>query len=284
MQGCVAPSEIPGLSGKETSDFGGLVEDIIFADYCSQHGCGSNDVFTDNNNLAAYVYFLAIHNPQFTEAKQIDFFAQVRGAELMRIPDLLVHKPEEKAFYEIKPDSASGRAKGMEKVGTLQAVYPTFKLPYTAGIFFTPRDHTVAQLGGVLRATLQVRRVAPGLILYKLCLDSEGAIELATLILILRYIVREMNKQKGRGRFQPVDLAPLFRENQQLVDLARALGVTLLVTATAAVGWRYFWKAVAVRFAAEPRPPCWPLRPARFRSAICWRLASPSGRSWTSSA
>lgn len=251
MQGCLTPSEIPGLSTREASVFGSLAEDIIFADYCSQFGCRGDDVFKDDNNPAAYLYFLARHNPHFTEAAQRDYFARVRAAKLKRIPDILVHKAGERAFYEIKPDSNSGRLDGMQKVGILQAVYPTFRLPYTGGVRFVPRDHRAARLGSVLRANLRVRRDVPGLILYKLCLESQDAIELATLIILLRYIVREMNKQRGSGRFRPVDLAPVFRDNQQLTDLARTLGLTLVVTATAAVGWRHFWKAVAARFAVR---------------------------------
>jgi hypothetical protein len=92
--------------------------------------------------------------------------------------------------------------------------------------------------------------VAPGLIVYKLCLDSKEVLELATLAVLLRHIVREINKQKGSGRFGPVDLAPVFRQNQQLGDLARTLGLTL-AAAGAAVGWKHFWKAVAARFAVR---------------------------------
>jgi hypothetical protein len=251
MQGCLAPSEIPGISSSEASDFGGLAEDVIYADYCLQFGCFPGQVFVDHNNPAAYLYFLASHNPQFTEAMQREYYRRLLGAGLMRVPDLLVDRPTEKAFYEIKPDSPSGLSAGVEKVGTLQAVYVTYQLPYVGGTLFKPRDRVVAQLGTALRATFRARLAAPGLIVYQICLDVQGVLELATLAALLRYIVREMNKQKGSGRFQPVDLAPAFREDQHLHDLARTLGLTLVVTAAAAVGWRYFWKAVAIRFAVR---------------------------------
>lgn len=254
MQGCIAPSEIPGISSSEASVFGAVAEDLIYADFCTKYVRVSNEVFRDSNNPAAYLYFLAVNNPQFTQAQQQDYYMRLRGEKLMRVPDFLVHTVTEKAFYEIKPDSPSGMSAGTEKVGILRAVYPFYRLPYTAGTVFTPRDHTVAQFGSAFRATLRVRRVAPGLIVYKLCLDLNGVLELATLAVLLRHIVREMNKQKGSGRFRPIDLAPAFRQNQQLSDLARTLGLTLAVATAAVAGvvrWKHFWKAVATRFAVR---------------------------------
>ncbi|MGE0482141.1 MAG: hypothetical protein AB7Q17_16900 [Phycisphaerae bacterium] len=257
MQGCIAPSEIPGVSSQEASVFGQVAEALIFADFCTQYVGVSNQVFWDQNNPAAYLYFLASNNPQFTERLQRDFYARLRAESLMFVPDILVHKPDEKAFYEIKPDSTSGMAAGVQKVGTLRAVYPYYQLPYVAGERYTPRDHNVAGLGQALRATLRVRRVAPGLIVYKLCLDAEGELALATLAVLLAYIVRQMNQQRNSGQFRPIDLRPAFQSNQQLADLARTLGLTFATAATAAagvavvrsVGWRHFWKAVIVRFA-----------------------------------
>lgn len=252
MQGCIAPSEIPGIASSEASVFGQVAETLIFADFCTQYVGVSNQVFWDQNNPAAYLYFLASNNPQFTQQLQRDFYARLRAESLMFVPDILVHKPDEKAFYEIKPDSTSGMAAGVQKVGTLRAVYPFYQLPYVAGERYTPRDHNVANLGQVLRATLRVRRVAPGLIVYKLCLETDGELELATLAVLLAYIVRQMNQQRGSGRFRPIDLQPAFQNNQQLTDLARTLGLTFAAAATAgviAVGWRHFWKAVIARFA-----------------------------------
>lgn len=251
MEGCLAPSEVPGISSSEASVFGSVAEELIYADFCTRYARVGTEVFQDANNAAAYLYFLAVNNPQFTQALQTDYYARLRAEGLMRVPDLMVHTAMEKAFYEIKPDSPSGLAAGIEKVGILNAVYPFYGLPYIAGTLYTPRDHNVANLGGMLRVTMKVRRANPGLLLYKLCVDANGVIELATLIILLRYIIRQMNAQKGSGRFRPVDLQPAFRNNQQLADLARTLGITLAVTATAAVGWRFFWKAVAKRFAVR---------------------------------
>lgn len=254
MQGCIAPSEIPGISSREASVFGAVAEDLIYADFVANYAIVSNELFRDANNPAAYLYFLAINNPHFTERLQRDYFMRLRAERLMRIPDFLVHKSSERAFYEVKPDSATGRAAGVEKVGTLSAVYGFYRLPYRAGRKFNPRDHTVAIFGTALRATLRVRRAAPGLLVYKLCLRSEGVMELATLAVLLRYIVRQMNNQRNTGHFRPVDMEPVFRSSQQLSDLAQRLGLVLTATAGAAavaVGWKHFWKAVVARFAVR---------------------------------
>lgn len=251
MQGCIAPSEIPGVTFQEASVFGSVAEDLIYADFVSHYAISGTELFRDANNPAAYLYFLAVNNPQFTQAFQEDYFRRLQGEQLMRVPDFLVHKPAEKAFYEVKPDSPTGISAGAEKVGILSAVYPYYHLPYVAGTQFSPRDHTVARLGTALRATLRVRRAGPGLLAYKLCLESDGLIELVTLAILLRYIVREMNKQRGRPRFRPVDLEPVFHQDQQLGDLARTLGLALAGAGAAAVGWKYFWKAVAARFAVR---------------------------------
>ncbi|GEM_PF-2474867 len=248
MQGCLAPSEIPGVTNSEASVFGGVAEDIIFADFASRYVTLATDVFQDSHNPAAYLYFLARKNPHFTQALPTDYFARVSTEKLMRVPDFLVHTASERALYEVKPDSASGMAAGVQKVGTLQAVYGFYRLPYRGGTMFTPRDHNVANFGTTLRVTLRVRRAAPGLIVYKLCLDSDGVIEAATLAVLLRYLVQQNNAQKGSGRFRPIDLAPAFGRNQPLEALARTLGI-VVAAGGAAVGWEYFWRAVVARFA-----------------------------------
>lgn len=253
MKGCIAPSEVPGVTVKEASQFGAMAEELIYADFCMRYACGSGDVFRDANNPAAYLYFLRKHNPRFTQSVQTDYYTRLRGAEMLRIPDFLVHTFAERAFYEVKPDSQSGMSAGVEKVGYLGATYPFFRLPYTAGLVFRPRDHVVARLGTLLEAKLHVRLAGPGLLVYKICVVSDGTIDMATLILLLRYIIREMNRQRRSSGFVPVDLAPIFARDQQLGDLARTLGLPAVAAAAAAsaatVGWKWFWKAVAKRYA-----------------------------------
>lgn len=251
MQGCLAPSEVPGIAPTEASRFGEIAEDLIYADFVQKYPIVGTEVFRDHHNPDAYLYFLAANNPHFTEAMQKDYFERAWAQKLAKVPDFLVHKASEKAFYEVKPDSTSGISAGVQKVGKLQAVYPYYKLPYEPGRIFTPKNHRVAFFGTALEVELNVRRAAPGLLAYKLCVKSNGAIELATLAVLLQYLVRRLNQQRGRGTFRPEDLAPAFRSNQQLTELARTLGLAATGVAVAAVGWRHFWKAVAKRFAVR---------------------------------
>jgi hypothetical protein len=248
MKGCVAPSEVPGVTVGDMSAFGAIAEELVYADFCTRYSRAAAEVFRDADNPSAYLYFLATRNPQFTQARQTDYYARLRGEGLMRIPDFVVHTAGERAFYELKPDSASGLVAGTEKVGTLRAVYAYYGLPYVAGATFTPREHALARLGAALEFRLRTRRVAPGLLAYTICLSSEQAIDIATLVVLLRLVIREANKQRRSSHFRPVDLTPAFAGRQQFAELARTLGIPA-VAATGVVGWRYFWKAVAKRFA-----------------------------------
>ncbi len=123
MQGCLAPSEIPGISSSDASVFGGVAEKFIYADFCTQYKCLTDDVFLDDHNPASYLYFLAKKNPHFTEEMQTDYFERAWAQKLAKVPDFLVHSTTEKVLYEIKPDSTSGLAAGRDKIGKLQAIY-----------------------------------------------------------------------------------------------------------------------------------------------------------------
>lgn len=253
MKGCLAPSEI--VTPQIASVFGNIAEELIYADFCQQYGCVPPQVFFDHHNPAGYLYFLAINNPHFDQNLQTDFYGRLRQNQLMKIPDIIVHKPTEKAFYEIKPKSASGMIAGQQKVGILNATYRFYHLPYIGGHMYQPRNHRLAFMGRTVLVTLKVERAAPGLIVYSICLEANDVLEVATIAALLRYVIGELNKQKGKGRIRPVDLQPLFQPNQPLAPVADALGLKMataaVATATVAVGWKHFWKAVAKRFAAR---------------------------------
>lgn len=253
MQGCFAPSEIPGITTQDAASFGAIAEDIIYADFHSRYAGGPWELFRDANNPSSYLAFLARNNPQFDQLKQQDYFQRLQEERLMRVPDFLVHKSTERSFYEVKPDSPTGRVAGEEKVGTLLAVYAYYRLPYVAGRVYEPRDVTLAALGSVLRVTLRVRRIADGLLVYRICLDSESVLELALAAFLLRQVVHLVNGQRGTGRFRPIDLQPVLRQ-VQLSDLSRALGYSAVAAAGAVAvraTWRHFWKAVMARFAVR---------------------------------
>jgi len=250
MQGCIVPSEVAGISTNDARIFGNIAEELIYADFCMNYTCFSPQVFCDHYNYYGYITFLAMNNPLFTKRMQKDFDFRLHSEKLMKIPDIIVHKPTEKAFYEIKPKSKSGLRAGIAKVGILNATYKFYDLPYTGGWIFWPKNHRLAYFGNLLKVTLQVERMAPGLIVYSLCIQANGIIELSTLAVILRFVIKQLNQQKGRGRIDPIDLEPLIAKNRQLEQVAKVLGLTM-TSAVVAIGWKYFWQAVIKRFAVR---------------------------------
>lgn len=251
MKGCLAPSEIPQMTAQEASRFGNFAEDLITSEYRSRRGFGPNDIYIDNNNPAPYLWFLARHNPGFDQAAQIAYYRQVYMDRQYRRPDMLIHTIAERTFYEIKPDSTAGRSAGIEKVGILAATYAAHGLPYRPGTnYITTRIQTATYGAGLINSYIEANLIGPGLITYKLCLESNPVLDLATLAAILRYIIAQMLRQRGRGGFRPVDLEPAFARAGQLSNLAGDLGLRRVV-ATGRVGWNYFWKAVAKRFAVR---------------------------------
>jgi hypothetical protein len=248
MEGCIAPSEVPGVSPVERTNFGKIAEDLIYMDFCRQKFYSPGEVYVDDNNTAAYLYFLKMHNPQLGLTS---FAMSLESSSLgMKRPDLLVHSLYEQAFYEIKPNSITGKQAGIQKLGILSATYVYFKLPYTLGLTYKDTEIVVASVAGQITVKLKAALKGPGLILYQLCLESSSVIDSIILAAILRYIIKKMNEQAGKGSFKPIDLKPAFAREGQLSALANTLGL-VMVTGAAYVGWKYFWKAVAKRFAAR---------------------------------
>lgn len=255
MQGCLAPSEIHGVSDQESAVFGALAENIIYADFYSKHppfDIYPFPIFIDNYNPGPYLLFLARHNPHFNKRKQIEFYTRLAETKLgVKIPDILIHTFTRKEFYEIKPDSASGIEKGVRKVGILSATYKAYALPYSPGCNYSPNNIVVASVPGQLKVTLKVWMKGPGLIAYKLCLDSSQLLDLVTLSALLRYVVKKANEQKNFPTFRPVDLRTAFVREGELASLAKILGLSMTMAVAGAVSWKYFWRAVAIRFAAQ---------------------------------
>lgn len=249
MKGCLAPSEIPGIASGDASIFGNIAEEFIYADFVQHFGMHSGQVYSDHYNEAGYIYFLTQNNPHFDETLQLGFYSMLRSRKLgVRRPDIILHTNTEQSFYEIKPDSVSGRAAGVEKVGILSASYQFFHLPYIPGTKFRPRSHRIAYLGNALQIDLVPRLIGPGLIAYKICVNTEGVVDVVALSALLALVVKEMNKSSNS--ISALDLQPIFAR-KELLELARNLGIAATGITLATVGWRFFWKAVIKRFAAR---------------------------------
>ena len=160
MEGCIAPSEVPGISPVERTTFGKIAEDLIYMDFCKQKFYSPGEIYVDDNNPAAYLFFLKTHNPGLgltSYAMALEY-----SSLGMKRPDLLVHSFYEQAFYEIKPNSISGKQAGIEKLGILSASYLYFKLPYKLGLTYKETEIVVASVAGQITVKLKEALKGPG--------------------------------------------------------------------------------------------------------------------------
>jgi peptidoglycan hydrolase-like protein with peptidoglycan-binding domain len=150
---------------------GHAVEPFLFADYKKQFLSGDLFLDTVKSPQKAYHDFLKRNHPNAPS-----FILKVsRGVR----PDIASHREDPPTFYELKPDSPSGLAKGIAKVRVLTFGYRlAFSNPYVPGTGFTPTSPIVlgplfGPQGENMRLTLNFRRCAPGLILYWFCVDGD---------------------------------------------------------------------------------------------------------------
>lgn len=205
---CVAPSEF--LTTPTASAFGSVAEAIIQADYLKDVGRVSFfpaspfdfiDISHGFGNSILYIAFLGANNPRLSTSQ----LAVLSVGGDLKIPDIMTHNPPRRTeYYEIKPNSLTGRPAGATKVALIAAVMSAFSLPYVPGIQYTPNKKISIFSGTPLGARLDVffhfQRIAPGLIVYEIC--AEGELEklgLAALLAILAVIILIMLKGRAPG-------------------------------------------------------------------------------------
>ncbi|GAC1343720.1 MAG: hypothetical protein NVSMB18_20040 [Acetobacteraceae bacterium] len=190
---CVAPSEaldilFPGPDVGKTivsKVFGLLAEELITLDYLEKRpGKILFDHYFDNPLALTYFSFLLSKNPHlrnpFTIALLVgDLTSDVFG---IKRPDILTDMPGIKELYEIKPDSVAGLSKGRMKLAAISGFQIVYGLSYARGRTFTPTPSiTIAKgtipmfVGGPLpfELSLSTRRTLPGLIQYKVCVETD---------------------------------------------------------------------------------------------------------------
>jgi hypothetical protein len=213
---CVAPSEIPGFT--QSSPFGAVAEQIITADYLRNVGRttvfpASNKDFIDFSagfgNSAIYAAFLGINNPKLSAIA----LANLSVGALLKIPDLMTHDSGIRTeFYEIKPNSITGRVDGSTKIALIEALMIFHSLVYTPGIQYSPNTRIKIFAGTPLGCKLQVffhfQRIAPGLIVYDICAEGEleklGLIALLAILAIILAIL--LRGRVPEGGFEPVPI------------------------------------------------------------------------------
>ncbi|WP_188150833.1 hypothetical protein [Teredinibacter waterburyi] len=164
---------------------GTFAERLIILDYCMQTHCqqfrepitGGSDFFDDKRGSALLVSYLGFHNPQLTneELETIRRMRQVKHGQ--KRPDILTHKENLTEFYEIKPDSKSGRDAGIRKIGRLVTFFEDFGLPYWKGDSYIPTPEiaiaTVTIDGIPVELFLRAKRIRDALITYQFCIRGD---------------------------------------------------------------------------------------------------------------
>jgi hypothetical protein len=172
------------VSPAEASKAGDAVEPFVQADYCaSKGGCavfpvGTQDFFDFRvlGNIAKFIAFLKVNNPSVdVTALAAQFLLPDSG---LKIPDIMTHQPPDRfEFYEIKPNSTSGRAEGLKKVLALTAFCGLNKLPYVAGLRYNPDSFIPIFIQHVgftdVEITLHFFKGGPGLILWEICSEAK---------------------------------------------------------------------------------------------------------------
>jgi hypothetical protein len=188
---CFAPSAI--LTPAAAAGFGIIAEKFVQFDYCTLMGCPGGEQYFDNSFAGPidpfYIAFIVRKNPGLPS------WAIVALSSLsVNRPDILAHTPMRQDFYEVKPDSGTGRAAGRIKIAAIDGYMRAFSLPYSAGTAYTPTAlipiFTTTVSGTPVEAYLGLRRARNGLIVYELCVRTDWAkVALAALIAVLILII-----------------------------------------------------------------------------------------------
>jgi Putative peptidoglycan binding domain len=123
------------------------------------------------------VAFLVLHNPGIDTAL-IGTQCRIKKDSDKRfpVPDIITHEPPGRTeFYEIKPNSASGIDKGIDKILWFEPICDSELMPYIAGRQYDPDVRILlfggSAMGNPVRITLHFKRDRPGLLLYDFCVD-----------------------------------------------------------------------------------------------------------------
>ncbi|MBL7697998.1 MAG: hypothetical protein JNK79_07560 [Chitinophagaceae bacterium] len=162
-------------------------------------------------------------------------------------PDILIHNNAMKEYYEIKPDSKSGRSAGYQKLRDLIDIYKTYGLPYKQGQRrWVPETidigKTTVKIGTVpVPVTVQfgLRQEGP-LIVYNLCITTNWAKVLTSreFLKILIEAILDLLKQAFRQSGELLNLALAYISNNWgtiLKGVGGALVLAALVVLTSEI-------------------------------------------------
>jgi hypothetical protein len=192
--------------------FGIIAEALIEGDYLSKRpGKVFVDHFFDNALAASYIAFLAFHNPHIRNPRtlaQLAILTNLPGGGIVR-PDIVTDQAGIQEYYEIKPDSAAGLAAGRLKMLAIDAFMGSFRLPYGRGPSYTPASSLPLASGTIpvivgtpvpFTATLEPKRTMPGLIQYKVCVETDFLLLGVNALVIIAIIILLILLKRLPGR------------------------------------------------------------------------------------
>src|SRR5438067_1361362 len=186
---CFVPSEA-NVPERLQMAFGDLVELFVKADYClTKGGCQEFLVpstaqtdffdiamgFSRCRHLGAY---LKLHNPALDEVRLTTQCETKKDSHKhFPVPDIITHEPPDRTeFYEVKPNSPSGKSKGRDKIAWFQIICTDESLPYVVGRQYDPDRRVVVWdgtwFGNPAKVRLHWFSEADGLIVYELCIEA----------------------------------------------------------------------------------------------------------------
>src|SRR5205807_492042 len=105
------------------------------------------DISHGFGNTSLYASFLRSDHPTLSPSQIL----HMSENKLVKIPDLMTFDPGRRTeFYEIKPNSATGRTAGEVKIANVHALCQSFGLPYVPGTQWNPDTKVTLFSGRVL--------------------------------------------------------------------------------------------------------------------------------------
>lgn len=178
---CLAPSEL--VETPVAQAFGLIAESFIGLRYLSHTGrtgffptnpSDFQDISAGFSNVTLFISFIKSHNPGLSVAELLMLSA---AAGMVRVPDLMTDDATRDVFYEIKPNSLSGRTAGKAKIAALDALFARFSLPYRSGSSWSPDEKIKVfsgkMFGRHIEGSFHYFRSSAGLILYEICIEGD---------------------------------------------------------------------------------------------------------------
>jgi hypothetical protein len=227
---CKAPSEYVGA--KFGRIFGELAHQIISEDYRTARGGvhffpaaleDFRDIQEGFGNVSLFIAYLGANHLVDKELLASKFTQNFGEQSPNFIPDLMTNVQGRQEFYEIKPNSKSGRKDGRDKVVGLLTFFQSEHLTYEPGLQYEPdRSVTLWKYDSGLfkyEVKLHYFRIQAGLVVYEVCTEIDGpsealkAIGEAFVVLIgailIKFLLRGRNlPPNGSGRPEPWPAAP----------------------------------------------------------------------------